>query len=260
MTERDLPNSLTIYPRNPDYGSGAFRRRVALHGRQGAVFATLDDSAHSLWCRIAHDGRAVTGTDGGFDRQPTTICHGAVASLSDLIGLPLDIGLGDLYAGRSQERQCVHLFDLAALAIVHARRGQARRIYEAIIPDQVGGPVATQFLRDGDVVLEWTIEEGVIMAPAALAGRPTIGGFTRWAVETFTGDELEAMLVFQKAHHLSRMRRRIIDGSARPLSPSPRPDGACYAYSRPQRDDAQSVVGHVRDFKNGVIGSRMPDG
>jgi hypothetical protein len=224
------------------------------------VFATLDDSAHSLWCRLTHDGRSVTGTDGGFDRQPTTICHGAVVSLLDLLGVPLEIGLRQLYAGRSQARQCVHLFDLAALAVDHAKRGQVNRIYEAIIPDQAGGPVVTRLLRDGEIVLEWTVDKGLITAPATMVGRQTIGGFTLWALQSFSGDALEAMLVFQKAHHLSRVRRRIVDGPVRSLDLSARPDGACYAYSRPQRDEAQSVSGHVRDFSTGVSGFRSPHG
>jgi hypothetical protein len=214
MSDQSTFDSLAIYPPNLDYGTGGFRRRVALHGQPQAVFATLDDSAHSLWCRVRHDGRAVTATNGGFDRQPITICHGAVAGLRDLTGVPLDVGLGRLYAGRSQARQCVHLFDLAALAIGHARRGQATRIYEAVIPDQAGEPVITRLLRDGEAILEWTVSKGQITAPAKMAGRPTSAGFTRWAVENFAGDALEAMLVFQKAHHQSRVRRRIVDGPA----------------------------------------------
>ena len=44
------------FPRNPDYGRGATRRRVRLVNAAGVTTGHLVDIFHAMDCRIEHDG------------------------------------------------------------------------------------------------------------------------------------------------------------------------------------------------------------
>ena len=49
-----LPN----YPRNPDYGTGTYRRRIRLEQGDGCVYGALEDTNHGFTVTVYHDGEA----------------------------------------------------------------------------------------------------------------------------------------------------------------------------------------------------------
>lgn len=200
-------------PRNPHYGSGVFRRQVRLLCQRGQVQAALEDTSHCLHVRLRHDGVHVTGVDTYFARIPLSTCPGAAEPLRSFIGLPLSVERRALRTEIPTRANCTHLYDLAELALMHAKRGGERR-YEVEIPDEYPQPAWSRVLCDGREIHRWQTRDGAIVLPEAYAGRPLLRGFTRWASETYSGDALEAALVFSQGYFVSRARAWDVEASA----------------------------------------------
>jgi hypothetical protein len=248
------------YAAASDYGRGIFRRRIRLMQQDGLVTGMLDDTHHAIWVRIGHDGTVVTTVAGGFSRMPNTACPGAGIALRELRGMPLTTPLSELYGGGRPLRNCTHMFDVAALAVSHARRETGTRVFDVTIPDALTGPQKVEVRIDGRIIHDWLVDDGRIVEPAAYAGRAIIGGFSAWAYATFEGDFLEAALVLQKGWFLSRARRYVVD-SAPPVALATfraTRSGVCYAYTDPQLSTAWTVPGYVRDFSAGVVEAMPP--
>jgi hypothetical protein len=241
------------FPPNPSYGAGACRRRIVLRQEGRQVHAMLDDVFHEMNCRVSHDGRVVTDISAETLRIPTSACPGAAAVLRELIGTPLDIAMSDLYGAGRPRRHCTHLFDLAALAIAHARRPEAVRRYDAIVPDSGDAPVTVEVWRDGKPVHVWQVKDEQIVAPGELAGRPLLFGFMAWAARRFHGDELEAASVLSKTWLISVGRRYQTGASAgMPVRMQTELLGLCHSYSPPQLDTAIFLAGNERDYSLGI--------
>lgn len=248
------------YAEAPDYGRGIFRRRIRLAHEANLVTGMLDDTHHAIWVRIGHDGTVVTRVAGGFNRMPTTVCPGAGIALRELCGMPLTTPLSELYGDGRPQRNCTHMFDIAALAVVHATREIGPRVFDVTIPDAATGPQKVEVRLDGGIIHNWLVDDGRIVDPLAYAGRAIIGGFSAWAFATFEGDFLEAALVLQKGWFLSRARRYVVDTAppvALATSRATR-SGVCYAYTEPQLSTAWTVPGYVRDFSAGVVEAMPP--
>jgi hypothetical protein len=219
----------------------------------------LDDTHHAIWVRMAHDGHVVTTATGGFNRMPNTACPGAGIALKELCGMPLATPLSKLYGDGRPQRNCTHMFDVAALALMHARRETAMRVFDVTIPDAATGPQQTDVRLDGKVIHSWLVADGSIVDPVAFAGRALIGGFSAWAYSTFEGDRLESALVLQKGWFVSRARRYVLDTTAVALaSRRATSSGVCYAYTEPQSSSAWTIPGYVRDFSDGVVETMPP--
>ncbi|WP_209047675.1 DUF2889 domain-containing protein [Rhizorhabdus histidinilytica] len=221
---------------NPDYGKGEARRTISLAKRgPSRVDAYLVDNYHEMRCTIDHDGSVVTSVKGEMIRYPTTACPGAPDALQEVVGLPLDIATTGFYDPARLRRNCTHLFDSALLAMRHARRTEQRRIYEAVVPDAADGPIWIEARCDGHLVHRWRIDGDVIVAPAALAGRPMLKGFGHWSAETFDSDALEAASVLGKTCFIATIRPYSPAASVgQPIVENRLLLGACYAYA-PER-------------------------
>lgn len=77
-----------LYPANPDYGNGIYRRRIVLARRSTRVEARLEDSNHAFSLTLVHDGQHVTGVDGRALRYPLSTCPQAMTRLQKFVGLP----------------------------------------------------------------------------------------------------------------------------------------------------------------------------
>lgn len=238
----------STYRPNPAYGAGVYRRGVRLTSRQGEVLAELEDTHHGMRVVLQHDGLAVTGLRAETPRTPTTSCWGAGFALERLVGTPLGVSQADFYSSAAPSKHCTHLFDLAALALAHATRGEATRRYDVVVPDESGDGVFCTITRNGELVHRWLISGQTIREPQAFAGQPVLLGFISWAVKQFSGDELEAALVFQKGFFVSRARRRLFAGATgRPIAANRSMHGVCFAY-QPERVDAGLHIDSTRDF------------
>jgi hypothetical protein len=236
--------------RDPRYGSGCYRRVIVL--RQcgpSRVEAAVEDDPHAFAVTVEHDGERVTSIEAVAHRYPLTTCSGATAPLQAVVGASLSESIVDLKRHADPRRNCTHLFDLAALAIAHVFRADRERVYRIEIPDEIEGITEARLDRDHGRVLTWSLQDGVITAPARYAGQRVLGGFTSWAVANLSGEELEFALVLQRGYFVALSRvfdmARVSMG---PASEDPMPSGACFSYSPGQAEHAWRVAGSRRDF------------
>jgi hypothetical protein len=144
-----------------------YRRRIRIEAREAAVLAMLEDDIHALAVTLRHDGEMVTAVEPLVDRMPWTTCPGAQAKLVETFaGVPL----AEVTARREKKANCTHLHDLAVLAAAHART-PGSLVYDVFASDPVAGERILELRRDGVSVLEWTERDGVLVAPAAIAGQ-----------------------------------------------------------------------------------------
>jgi hypothetical protein len=243
----------TAFPRNPAYGRGVFRRRIRLVKEPSAVVALLDDTNHSMWCRVRHDGEHVTATEGNTIRAPNTNCPGASAALSELVGLPLAMPRGELFGEGRSFRNCTHLFDLAALSMAQAMRDEPKRTCDIIIPDETDEPVVAQVLVDGRPLLQWRVTKGRIVEFGEDAPIPIMRGFTGWALAHLEGETFDAAMLLQRGYLVSGARQWIVDRSPNlPITALLELAGACYAYQPERIEDGVQAIGNVLDFTEGV--------
>lgn len=245
-----LSQVLNVYPPAADYGQKAAWRRIRITGRKHEVLVEMEDLAHGMTCVVEHDGQRVTGVRPGFRRIPMTTCAGAGAPLQELVGMPIGSEFSAFFAGGRARQNCTHMFDLAWLGTLHAVRGEATRDYVIEIPDDSTRGRAATLRRDGESVLEWRLKNSTILDPDPFAGRHLFRGFTSWAVTNFEGDELEAILVFQKACFVAQTRRYDLpDG---PLSPREQQINAdlCFGFAHERIGVAVRIEGAIRDFSD----------
>jgi hypothetical protein len=221
---------------NPDFGQGATVRRIWLTREPGRVRGELQDTFHEMSCVIEHDAVAVTAVSGAMTRYPATSCPGAPAVLQELVGLPLQMPIAEIYGGGRGRRHCTHLLDLAVLAIVHATREEAVRHYEVAVPDEMDSPVDATVALNGSLVHKWRAFDGVIAAPEALRGLPLLSGFAAWASRRFAGDELEAATALARTYFISRGRRYDLNSwTGHSVNGIYARSDVCFTYSQPQR-------------------------
>ncbi len=239
------------FPPNPGYGDGIFRRRMTLTGQSAVVTAELFDDYHHMRCQLTHDGEQVTGISGEVLRFPFSTCGGADAALKELVGRELDAGAG-LYRNGGPQRNCTHLFDLAAFAIDFAP-AMGRRTIEIEIEDQrVDEPAVARARVDGVLVHDWSIAQETIVAP--YADRSLFSGFVPWARARFGGVPLQAALQIQKGALVARGRRYIVDRSGGGLTDEPERIGSCFSFTEPNFSAAQRLHGYARDLREGFPG------
>jgi len=215
---------------NPEYGRGSFWRRIKLVNRAGLIEAALEDNSHAMRCRLMEAQGIIVGLEAEMIRVPMNICPSAAAKVNELIGQPIHISYRSFYSDGKAAANCSHLFDLLWLAISHSVRSASERLYDVTIPDPVDGRATIRVDRDGALVHEWRVEDGHVTDCGPLQGQNLTRHFIRHALETFSGDELEAALVLHKGYIVARGRRYRIDDS----SPLPESDArrrnACYAF------------------------------
>ncbi|MFM7396958.1 MAG: DUF2889 domain-containing protein [Gammaproteobacteria bacterium] len=232
---------------NPAFGSGALRRRIGLIAEPGVVRAGVEDSYHSFRLHLAHDQGVVSSVQTHALRYPLDTCPLASRPLQRFFGMPLSTPWSDLMSRENPREHCTHLYDLLFLAMVHAGRG-GQRAYDIVVPDENPGPVWSTVHRDGVEVLRWKTQSGVLLEPQGLSGRPLLKGFSRWAGEQLSGDELEAALVLHKGYFVSRARRfDIAGGAGQRVAHLEIMRGACFSYSEPRMSVAVRMAGHVID-------------
>jgi hypothetical protein len=238
---------------NPDYGKGAARRRILLRAEPGRVEGSLTDNFHGMRCVLEHDGRTVTDIRAEILRIPTTSCPGAAGAVRELIGLPVDIATAELYSGGRPRRNCTHLFDLAGLALAQAVRGPGTRRYDVLVTDQTDRPVPVEVRLDGVVVHRWQVVGREIAEPEALAGKPMLLGFSRWAQQSFTGDALEAATVLSRTFFIAQGRRVLTEARAGDLvEGGPPMEGVCHGYASERIGQTRYFGGHRREWRDGI--------
>lgn len=237
------------YPLNPDYGQGIFRRAVRLRNISAdESIGELHDNIHSMRCRIVHDGERVTAVHPEFGRVPLDTCAGAARPVEEIAGLSLATPLRAFFGGGQAARHCSHMYDLIWWTMRQAcRNASAERFYEVMIPDEIADNAQELvLLRDGDAFMRWNVAAGMIVSPAPFAGRAILKGLISWASGALDEDQLEAVLILQKAYFVSRARRyELKPGQLAGITEMMR--GACWSYTSPRIEQAMAQY-DIRDM------------
>jgi hypothetical protein len=205
-------------PLRADYGEGCFRRCIVLEsswsGSRGEVRGELADDFHHFAIRLGHDDQRALQIEGEDVRVPWTTCPGALEPLRRMEGAPLSQSVLEIYRHTFPREQCTHLHDLACLAIAHATRSSAsnptRRRYDAVLPDPVEDATRPTLARDGEPMLQWSIEGTTVKdsTPPLFSGlRIGSPGFQRALLREQDCGLAEAAWVLQRAVFIGMGRR-----------------------------------------------------
>lgn len=226
---------------DPDTRPG-FRRRILVVAGEGAVTAMLEDDIHCLSVTLRHDGVRVIAVEPSFDRPPWTTCPGAVGKLIETFTGKL---LTEVTAKVEKTQNCTHLHDMAVLAAAHAGvPGEA--LYDVIATDPADGVRRLELRLNGELLHAWTERDGVLVTPAAVAGK-TLQTLHDW-LATLEGTELEGARILRWAARVALGRTLPMeqqnDASKMKLS--------CYTF-QPERVGQARLIGDRRDFSDGTI-------
>jgi hypothetical protein len=228
--------------------SGRFRRALVLISEPGLATGEVEDDFHHFAVAVRHDGAHVTAAEGRAMRHPWSECPNAGAALGALMGLALDAHPTAVYRHLDPLSQCTHMLETAALAVAQAGRGLGRRRYDIEVATPSEGRVKAKLLRDGEPLADWTLQDGVVLAPAALAGL-TAAGLSSSALQKLPPEEAEPRLILRRALWLAAGRGLDIDSF--PTAAAMGRGRACFVFSPGVAGRAERRRGSVRDFSRG---------
>ena len=220
-----------------------FRRAILIDHRQGVVQADLEDDFHRFGVTLTHDGETIVGVEGRAGRFPWLTCAEAPGALVALIGARVSRDATAIFRLTDPRLQCTHLFELSALAIAEAARGEGQTLLEAEVEDLAEGGRTARVFRDGALAMEWRIENDIIVAPAAYAGRKP-SDFNSRTIADAPPDLAPILLIMRRVAGLAMARRFDVDafGSAAEMSRSP----ACFSLQPANAPRARRMTGSIR--------------
>ena len=244
-----LETKLVLYPTNPDYGNGIYRRRIVLTRQGNRVEAKLEDANHGFSLTLDHDGQYIIKVDGQALRYPLSTCPQAMTRLQDFIGLPITMAEQDLRRRISARQNCTHWYDLLVLSIRHSQREQAQREIEIAVTDPEDGVSACKVWIDVELVIDWQCRNWIIEQPARYRGISLSSGFSAWAFEQLSGDVLEAALALQKGYMVAQSRQHDLNiTGGMPINDIQSPSGVCYSYTTGVFEKAIIQKGYSKNF------------
>lgn len=231
---------------------GIYRRCIRIATSGNEAHADMEDDLHRFSVSIEHDGARVTAIAGRPIRVPWSLCPQAVKALDRLIGMPLSSHPQAVFRYTDGSQQCTHMFDLAGLAIAHAARGTRLRQYDVEAPYlEKKGARSLSLRRDGQEILNWTIDGTTLLAPQAFAGRD-IKRLSTWAENAYSDadlDDYEAIVILRRSVLISKAR--LHDWDIFPTAAETgHGTGACYVFQPGIQDRALRMVGSAREFTN----------
>lgn len=238
---------------------GIFRRAIDLKAwDEGTVVGWVEDDFHHFGATLVHDGSKVVDIRAAAVRYPWTTCPAAMEPLRALIGQPLVERCADIARQIDMRAQCTHLCDLLGLLSAHAFHRRSHHRYHAAVQAIAGDParagwLSAQLEYDGQPVLAWELHQGMIMAPAALAGRFIERGFREWS-ETLAEIEAEHASVLRRAVFVSRVKTFKV----RATKIEAEVPAVCFSYQPEQRrfagrDEVHTVLRRFDAGPEGMI-------
>lgn len=227
---------------------GIYRRRIRIATSENEARADMEDDLHRFAVIIRHDGARVTAIQGLPIRVPWSLCPQSVEALGRLIGMPLSPHPLAVFRHTDRSQQCTHMFDLAGLAIAHAARGTRLRQYDVEAPYlEENGVRSLSLRRDGEEILNWTIDGDTLLTPQAFAGRD-IKCLSAWAGSAYPDpDDYEAIAILRRSILISKVRLRDWD-SFPTAAATGHGLGACYVFQPGTQERAARMVGTAREF------------
>ena len=236
-------------------GAGVFRRRIALEARAGEVRGELADDFHHFAVRLRHDGERGIEVEGQAVRVPWSTCPGATDPLRRMVGAPVSDRILTVFQHTRPREQCTHLHDLACLALTHAARNEARRVYDVAVPDRTQDATEAVLRCDGETVLRWQLR-GSRVERGAPPGFDGLSLATYPFLDFLLADlrdrpaVAEAAWILQRALFVSGGRRRHVEVGHDAKRLASVLGSACYTLAPERVDEARRVGDNVRDFSD----------
>ncbi len=225
--------------------SGVFRRRIQLEKKNDQIHANLEDDFHRFSVCVQHNGRAVTEISAQTIRYPWSTCPEASQVLNELVSNPLSSSPMATLLRANCKIHCMHLLDLAGLAITHSQRREKVRTYDCCVPDRINGATTPCLKVKGRTVLSWQVHGNTITSPDPFAD-VNLKRFIPWANQILDHETLEYGLILRRAVFVSQGRMVDLDLISR-LSDFPGTP-ACYSYQPENLDRAWRMTGSSHDF------------
>lgn len=223
----------------------AFRRAILIESQGGEVRAELEDDFHRFGVTLRHDGHRVTQVEARAHRYPWVTCLEAPTALAAIEGVALSLDPTALFRHADPRAHCTHLFELAALAVAQAARGEGARRFEAEVTDPVDGTRLASLRQDGELVLEWRLSNGLIVDPPDYAGR-CAGSFGSRALAKIEPGLAERLLILRRMVQTSL--GRVIDVDSYPTAADMQQSAACYSLQPASAPRARRILGSHRDW------------
>ena len=223
----------------------AFRRAIFIRNQGGRVDADMEDDFHRFGVTLRHDSRVVRGVEARADRYPWATCLEAPLALNALEGVAVSADPTAVFRHADPRLHCTHLFELAALALAQAARGEGSRLYEAEVTDPVEGSRTARLFLDGSLALEWRLAEDIVVEPALYAGR-ALSSFNSRVLAESPPALAEILLILRRVAQTARGRQINVDAFATAAEMG-RP-AQCYSLQPANAARAARVKGSVRDW------------
>jgi hypothetical protein len=234
------------------YGEGVYRRRIRLVNLDaGHAAGELEDDFHHFRVDLHHDGTTIVEAAGMFMRGPWTVCADSPEPLRAIEGRPLTTSSTGIGAYTPARENCTHLFDLAGLVVAHASRSVRERQYDIELTDPHGPARASvaSIWRDGDLLMEWQIEDSEVVAPSPWSESPLRRGFIGWAESTLDPDLAEAAIALRRIIDIAIGRGGNLDDVPNAAAVSEMMMGKCQAFSPAKVHLGIRNVGSARHFR-----------
>jgi hypothetical protein len=222
---------------------GELLRTVRVAVRPNAVRAVVEDDFHHFRVTVRHDGTVVTDVHGDTLRRPWSTCQEAAGQLQRLRGMTLSRCASDVARHTDRQFQCTHLFDLAGLAVASATRNLRTLRYDMRVTDAVDGAREAELSKDGQRMIQWSLQQTRIIGSAHYDGIELREGFADWALRTLSEDECEAALALRRAVFISNGRRVDLDTLTHPPSTA-----GCFTLQPHRAPQAIRMLGSTQDF------------
>ena len=232
------------------YGEGLCRRRIRLiKDSEDRTIGELEDDFHHFRVELTHDSDKILSVSGSILRAPWSTCSEANSPLQKIIGSSLSSDSTAIGGYATPTSNCTHLFDLTGLAISHTVQEQHTRQYDLAVTDPSNGEQDLLLWRDSELIMFWTIREGVIIAPDDWKGVSLLGKFIAWARDNLDPLTAEAAIALRRMTHISTGHGINLDKLSVGPEHTDGPLGRCYTYSNEVLVRATRMKKSVRDFK-----------
>lgn len=225
-----------------------YRRRFRITPGEGRVLSELEDDYHHMRVTLRHADGVVTAVEPEMVRAPWTTCPGATEQLkTTFVGLPLV----DFPAqSKVKFSNCTHLYDLAILAAAHAADA-APLVYDVLTSDPVDGRREIELRRNGEPVMHWGEQDGVLVEPPSVAGT-NLMKLRSW-IETLDAAGQEQARVLQWGAIVAHGRDRPIETQ----SDATQMPATCFTF-QPENKVKAVRVGEIRDVSRAAQGPLEP--
>ena len=240
------------------YGKGLCRRRIRLINETDTqTIGELEDDFHHFRVELTHDSDNVLSLSGIVLRAPWSTCSEADQPLQKIVGKPLSSDSTAIGNYATPTSNCTHLFDLTGLAISHAMQNEVVCQYDLMVTDPLDDKQELRLWKNGELLLDWLIQEGIIISPKDWEGVSLVGKFIAWAKDNRDPLTAEAAIALRRMTHISTGHGINLDKLEIGPEQTDGPIGRCYTYSTEVLIRAKRMRGTVRDFRKDEHASLM---